>query len=547
MEEKDKLGLLIDMTEHPENYTDEQLQKLLEDEECRELYNVIADVDSALMPQIEDDTEQSLLAFEKNMHEHHSFRNIAAIAIGVLMISGLVVAAIVTQINRSRRSEQNLQTERPYASIKDTKASPSAVQADSCAEKKPYWRFANTGNLILRRVVRSDTATILTFHIKMWSWRLRDEAVLQAGGRSYQLKWKKELQKQDSLVACFEPLPHGVETFDFTEGDDYNAWRIYGIRCGKPYPAATPQRTEPMAVLRDGEVSLGVVAEINREVPLMNFEPRCDTAVVRGRILGYDRKIMNGFSWISYTNPLTGATDNKMSMDTLGNFEYKAYLPAPYTAVFNVAGIDFEPLMVPGDTTWIDIDIQAYTNSQIDERRDTFSLRREGVTLRGIYAPYEACQRTWKRKSYPIASLAQDSSLSFSIYAERIWSDYLQRKKETERRRDLTELQRNFALLYCQANYLKQYYNYDGYIWLVYKVGLSASDSLARAKEKEAVGRIIPKDPHSNELPLIRTMLAPYFLSDTNTLLPYMEANVLTDNPFYRWLLNLKKKKTIAP
>jgi hypothetical protein len=90
MEEKDKLGLLIDMTEHPENYTDEQLQKLLEDEECRELYNVIADVDSALMPQIEDDTEQSLQRFEKDMHKHHSFRNMAAIAIGILMISGLV-------------------------------------------------------------------------------------------------------------------------------------------------------------------------------------------------------------------------------------------------------------------------------------------------------------------------------------------------------------------------------------------------------------------------------------------------------------------------
>lgn len=547
MEEKDKLGLLIDMTEHPENYTDKQLQKLLEDEECRELYNIIADVDSTLMPQIEDETEQSLQRFEKNMHRHHSFRNIAAIGIGVLMISGLAIAAIVTQMGRSERLGKEPQTERPYTSIKVTKASPSVIQADSGTEKKPYWRFANTSSLILRRVVRSDTATILTFHIKTWSWRLCDEAVLQAGGRSYHLKWKKEHQAQDSLVACFEPLPYGVETFDFIEGDDYYAWRIYGIRSGRPYLAATPQRTEPVAVLRGNEVSLGEVSQINREVPLMNFDPHCDTAVVRGRILGYDRKIMNGFSWISYINPLTEATDDKMCMDTLGNFEYKVYLSAPYKAAFSIAGINFEPLMVPGDTTWIDIDIQAYTNAQIDERRDTFSLRREGVTLRGIYAPYEAVMRTWKQESYPIASLAQDSSLSFSVYAERVWSDYLQRKKETERRRDLTELQRNFALLYSQANYLKQYYNYDGYIWLVYKVGLSASDSLARAKEKESAGRIIPSDPHANELPLIRTMLAPYFLSDTEKWLPYMEANGLIDNPFYRWLLDLKKKKTLAP
>jgi hypothetical protein len=547
MEEKDKLGLLIDMTEHPENYTDEQLQKLLEDEECRELYNIIADVDSTLMPQMEDDTEQSLQRFEKDMHRHHSFRNIAAIGIGVLMISGLVIAAIVTQIGRSERSGKGQQTERPYASIKAEKASPSVIQTDSGTEKKPYWRFANTGNVILRRVVRSDTATILTFHIKTWSWRLRDEAVLQAGGKSYRLKWKKELQAQDSLVACFEPLPHGVETFDFIEGDDFNAWCIYGIRSGRPYPAAMPQRTEPVAVLRGNEVSLGEVGRIYREVPLMNFEPRCDTAVVRGRIVGFDRRIMNGFSWILYTNPLTGAIDDKMCMDTLGNFEYKAYLPAPYKAAFSVAGINFEPLMVPGDTTRIDIDIQAYTNAQIDERSDTFSLRREGITLRGVYAPYEAVMRTWRQKSYPISSLAQDSSLSFNIYAERVWSDYLQRKKETERRRDLTELQRNFALLYCQANYLKQYYSYDSYIWLVYKVGLSVSDSLARAKEKEAVGRIIPRDPHANELPLIRTMLAPYFLSDAEKWVPYMEANGLTDNPFYRWLMDFKKKKTIAP
>ena len=46
-EQNEKLTQVLEMTEHPERFTDEQLQQLLNDEECADFYRLMCDATSA--------------------------------------------------------------------------------------------------------------------------------------------------------------------------------------------------------------------------------------------------------------------------------------------------------------------------------------------------------------------------------------------------------------------------------------------------------------------------------------------------------------------
>ena len=55
---EDKLTEVLKATEHPEQYTDEQLQELLADEECAEYYRLICDADNAYVEAPEESEEE---------------------------------------------------------------------------------------------------------------------------------------------------------------------------------------------------------------------------------------------------------------------------------------------------------------------------------------------------------------------------------------------------------------------------------------------------------------------------------------------------------
>lgn len=90
-----KTDLLFQMMEQPQAYTDQQWQEILSDEECRELYTLMAKTQSAFDAQkhIDDETidaEWKRLSASSN----RSWLRVAAIFIGVLMLSGITFAAI---------------------------------------------------------------------------------------------------------------------------------------------------------------------------------------------------------------------------------------------------------------------------------------------------------------------------------------------------------------------------------------------------------------------------------------------------------------------
>ena len=93
MEQNDKIRLLLDMHEHPESYTDEQLASMLDDEMLERL----ATAKRALTDIPEPDVDAEWQRFEQ---EHfapaHNRRwlKVAAMIAGVLMLSAFTYAAI---------------------------------------------------------------------------------------------------------------------------------------------------------------------------------------------------------------------------------------------------------------------------------------------------------------------------------------------------------------------------------------------------------------------------------------------------------------------
>ncbi|MDN5553733.1 DUF4974 domain-containing protein [Prevotella sp.] len=123
METNKKIERLLDMVEHPEHYTEEEMQKILADKETREYYDLIIKTDNAYTKSPDVDVEKALQEFETKHSRHFSLSKIAAILIGILLVSGITYAAIV--INGSSSDKQSVRkaqtgrviTDKPTKSI----------------------------------------------------------------------------------------------------------------------------------------------------------------------------------------------------------------------------------------------------------------------------------------------------------------------------------------------------------------------------------------------------------------------------------------------
>ena len=103
METNEKIERLLDMIEHPEHYNEEEMQKILADEETREYYDLIIKADDAYTKSHDVDVDKALQEFETKHLQHFSWSKIAAVFIGILLVSGVTYAAIVLNRNPSEK------------------------------------------------------------------------------------------------------------------------------------------------------------------------------------------------------------------------------------------------------------------------------------------------------------------------------------------------------------------------------------------------------------------------------------------------------------
>lgn len=120
----DKSELLLRMLENPEQYSDEQLLELLADEECRELYEAmrlsadafeVEDAKAKISAGLRDEEWQKFsMTHDADMdgrttRRHYSLSKIAALFIGVLMLSGIAYAAYRMALRAGDDSQKPVQ------------------------------------------------------------------------------------------------------------------------------------------------------------------------------------------------------------------------------------------------------------------------------------------------------------------------------------------------------------------------------------------------------------------------------------------------------
>ena len=134
--------------EHPDRYTDAQWQELLSDEECRELYEAMRfsasafeaeDAKQKIANGIKDEEWQKHEAeYFPQKHRSWGWMQIAAMFIGVLMLSGIAYAAV--QIVRNTQEQAWNQGDRSLDS--DGKAVDQGpvplIPSDSIAQPRLY-------------------------------------------------------------------------------------------------------------------------------------------------------------------------------------------------------------------------------------------------------------------------------------------------------------------------------------------------------------------------------------------------------------------------
>ena len=148
----DKFEKILDIIDHQEKYSDEEIREILQDEECRKLYQTMMEVDSALenpSPIINVDEEWEKFSQEHQLQEEAtqnaaqeaashpitSWRKLAASIAGFVLTSGIAFAAIHTYIKRSQEPTQVTADTHPEVIKSDSEKQVAAK--DSLAHPKP--------------------------------------------------------------------------------------------------------------------------------------------------------------------------------------------------------------------------------------------------------------------------------------------------------------------------------------------------------------------------------------------------------------------------
>lgn len=138
----DKFEKILDIIDHQEKYSDEEIREILQDEECRKLYQTMVEVDSALespSPIINVDEEWGKFSQKHQLqevsHPITSWRKLAASIAVFVLISGIAFAAIHTYIKRSQEPIQVTADTHPEV-IKSDSAKQVAAK-DSLTHPKP--------------------------------------------------------------------------------------------------------------------------------------------------------------------------------------------------------------------------------------------------------------------------------------------------------------------------------------------------------------------------------------------------------------------------
>ena len=184
-----KIQMLLDMQEHPENYSEEALETMLENPEVRELMEATAQLKQAMTWEetgkepVNTDAEWQYFAKAHlaDSAPRRGWLKVAATFIGVLLVTGMAFAAIhiVRMVNSQK--PQVVQTEQPVTADPSTTMPADTVKTDTIAPKIIRYDEATLQKILsdigeyyrLRVELRNEDAKTLRL---FFQWNQRQEA-----------------------------------------------------------------------------------------------------------------------------------------------------------------------------------------------------------------------------------------------------------------------------------------------------------------------------------------------------------------------------------
>ena len=189
MEKNEKIQMLLDMQEHPENYSEQELKTMLEDPEVRELMEATALLKQTMIWEnsrkstVNVDAEWQRFAGQHiaDSKPRRGWLKVAAVFLGVLFVSGITFAAIhIVRMVNSQKS-QTVQTEQPMTAKASTTIPADTVKTDTIAPKIIRYDEATLQKILtdmgeyyrLRVELRNEDAKTLRL---FFQWNQRQEA-----------------------------------------------------------------------------------------------------------------------------------------------------------------------------------------------------------------------------------------------------------------------------------------------------------------------------------------------------------------------------------
>lgn len=189
MEKNEKIQMLLDMQEHPENYSEQELKTMLKDPEVRELMEATALLKQAMTWEnsrkstVNVDAEWQRFAGQHiaDSKPRRGWMKVAAVFLGVLFVSGITFAAIhIVRMVNSQKS-QTVQTEQPMTAKASTTIPADTVKTDTIAPKIIRYDEATLQKILtdmgeyyrLRVELRNEDAKTLRL---FFQWNQRQEA-----------------------------------------------------------------------------------------------------------------------------------------------------------------------------------------------------------------------------------------------------------------------------------------------------------------------------------------------------------------------------------
>lgn len=133
MNTNEKLQRLLEMQEHPERYTDDELRQLMADEEYRQLYEQMVRATDAMYAE-KHQANNGDRSWKTALNHGSVISKIAAMFIGLLMLSGIAYAAV----QMVRQTQQQVQTETTTSVAGSSQSAiDTRIDEDGSAQNKP--------------------------------------------------------------------------------------------------------------------------------------------------------------------------------------------------------------------------------------------------------------------------------------------------------------------------------------------------------------------------------------------------------------------------